>query len=53
VEALHQEAQAVEKLGLQPTEDVPGASFAGTDADREIRGQCRPETEDPRRPKEK
>jgi hypothetical protein len=51
VEALHQEAQAVGKLGLQPTEDVPGASFAGTDADRDIRGQCLPDTGDPRGPK--
>ena len=51
VEALHQEAQAVGKLGLHATEDVPGASFAGTDADRDIRGQCLPDTEDPRGPK--
>jgi hypothetical protein len=53
VAALHQEAQAVEKLGLRATEDVPGASFAGTDADRDIRGECLPDTEDPRGPKEK
>jgi len=53
VEALHQEAQAVEKLGLKVTEDVPGGSFAATDADRDIRGQCLPDTEDPRRSKGK
>jgi hypothetical protein len=49
-EALHQQAQAVEKLGLKVTEDVPGGSFAGTDADRDIRGQCLPDTIDPRGP---
>jgi hypothetical protein len=53
VEALHQQAQAVGKLGLQATEDVAGGSFAGTDADRNLRGQCLPDTEDPRGPKEK
>ena len=49
VEALHQQAQAVEKLGLKVTEDVPGGSFAGTDVDRDIRGKCLPETVDPRK----
>ena len=49
VEALRQQAQAVEKLGLKVTEDVPGGSFAGTDADRDIRGKCLPETVDPRK----
>jgi hypothetical protein len=53
MEALHQQAQAVEKLGLKVTEDGPGASFAGTDADRDIRGQCLPDTVDPREPKAK
>jgi hypothetical protein len=43
VEALHQQARAVEKLGLKVTR-----SFAGTDADRDIRGQCLPDTVDPR-----
>jgi len=43
VEALHQQARAVEKLGLKVT-----GSFAGTDADRDIRGQCLPDTVDPR-----
>jgi hypothetical protein len=53
MEALHQQAQAVEKLGLKITEDAPGGSFAATDADRDIRGQCLPDTEDPRGPKAK
>ena len=53
MEALHQQAQAVEKLGLKVTEDVAGGSFTGTDADRDIRGQCLPDTEDPRGPKGK
>jgi hypothetical protein len=53
VGALRQEAQAVEKLGLKVTEDVPGGSFAATDADRDIRGQCLPDTMDPRGPKGK
>ena len=52
-EAQHQQAQAVEKLGLKITEDAPGGSFAATDADRDIRGQCLPDTEDPRGPKGK
>jgi len=51
VGALHQEAQAVEKLGLKVTEDVSGGSFAGADADRDMRGQCLPDTVDPRGPK--
>jgi len=53
MEALHQQAQAVEKLGLKVTEDGPGGSFAGTDVDRDIRGQCLPDTIDPRDPKGK
>lgn len=53
MEALHQQAQAVEKLGLKVTEDGPGGSFAGTDADRDIRGQCLPDPLDPRGPKGK
>ena len=53
MEALHQQAQAVEKLGLKVTEDGPGGSFAGTDADRDIRGQCLPDTIDPRGPQGK
>jgi hypothetical protein len=51
MEALHQQAQAVEKLGLKVTEDAPDGSFAATDADRDIRGQCLPDTIDPRGPK--
>ena len=52
-EAMHQQAQAVEKTGLKVTEDVPGGLFAGTDSDRDIRGQCLPDTVDPRGPKGK
>jgi hypothetical protein len=53
VEALHQQAQAVQKVGLKVTEDVRDALFAGTDAERDIRGQCLPDTVDPRGPKGK
>ena len=53
VAAMHQQAQAVEKTGLKVTEDVPGGSFAGTDSDRDIRGQCLSDTVDPRGPKGK
>jgi hypothetical protein len=53
MEALHQQAQAVEKLGLQVTEDVPGGSFVATGADQDVRGQCLPDTDDPRKPKGK
>ena len=48
IEALHQQAQAVEKLGLKVTEDVAGGSFIATGADQDIRGQCLPDTIDPR-----
>ena len=51
VEALHPQAQAVEKLGLNVTEDVPGGSFLDTNLDRDIRGQCFPDTVDPHGPK--
>jgi len=44
--ALHQQAQAVEKLGLKVTE-TPGASFAATDTDRTFKGQCLAENADP------
>lgn len=40
---MHQEAQALEKMGLRVVED-PGASFDGTDADRTMRGRCLAET---------
>jgi hypothetical protein len=48
VAALHQEAVAVEKLGLKATEDVVGASFAASDTSRDVRGQCLPDDVDPR-----
>ncbi len=62
MEALHQQAQAVEKLGLKVveklglkvTEDAAAAgSFVATGADQDIRGQCLPDTDDPRGPKGK
>ena len=53
MEALHQQALAVQKLGLKVTEDGPGGSFAGSDADRDIRGQCLPDSVDPRVAKDK
>jgi hypothetical protein len=45
--ALHQQAVAVEKLGLKPSEDVVVGSFVATDPDREVRGQCLPGDEKP------
>jgi hypothetical protein len=45
--ALHQQAVAVEKLGLKPSEDVVVGSFFATDADREVRGQCLPADKKP------
>jgi hypothetical protein len=53
VGAMRQQAQAVEKAGLRVTEDVAGGSFVGADADRDMRGQCLPDTVDPRGPKGK
>ena len=52
-EALHQQAQAVEKLGLKVTEDATAGSFVATGAGQDIRGQCLPDTDDPRGPKGK
>jgi hypothetical protein len=45
--AMHQQAQALEKMGLRVAEE-PGASFNGADADRTMRGQCLAENVDPR-----
>ena len=45
--ALHQQAQAVETMGLKVTE-APGASFAAGDTDRTFKGQCLIENADPR-----
>jgi hypothetical protein len=53
MEAAHQQAQAVEKLGLKVTEDAAAGSFLATGADQDIRGQCLPDTDDPRGPKGK
>ena len=48
MEALHQQAQAGEKLGLKVTEDTAAGAFLATGADLDIRGQCLPDTDDPR-----
>jgi hypothetical protein len=53
IEALHQQTQAVEKLGLKVTEDTAAGSFLATGADQDIHGQCLPDTDDPRGPKGK
>jgi hypothetical protein len=53
MEALHQQTQAVETLGLKVTEDAPAGSFVATGAGQDIRGQCLPDTDDPRGPKGK
>ena len=45
--ALHQQAQAVEKLGLKVTE-TPAASFSAAAPDRTFTGQCLIENADPR-----
>ena len=47
VASLHQEAVAVEKLGLKTSEDVVAGSFVAVDADREVRRQCLPGNEKP------
>lgn len=51
VASLHQQAQAVEKLGLKVTEDVAAGSFTAMDGDRTVRGQCMLDTSDPRGPR--
>ena len=48
MEALHQQIQAVEKLGLKVSEDAAAGSFLATGADQDIRGQCLPATDAPR-----
>lgn len=53
MEALHQQALAVQKLGLKVSEDGAAGSFAGSDTERDIRGQCLPDSVDPRVAKEK
>jgi hypothetical protein len=53
MEALHQQAQAVEKLGLKVTEDATAGSFLATGADQDLRGQCLLDTDNPRGPKGK
>jgi hypothetical protein len=53
MEALHQQAQAVETLGLKVTEDAAAGSFLATGPEQDIRGQCLPDTDDPRGPKGK
>jgi len=45
--AMHQQAQALEKMGLRVFEEA-GVSFNGADADRTMRGQCLAESVDPR-----
>lgn len=45
--AMHQQAQALERVGLRISED-PGGSFSGADGDRAMRGQCLAEGVDPR-----
>jgi len=45
--AMHQQALALEKLGLRISEEA-GTSFTGADADRSMRGQCLAESVDPR-----
>src|SRR5260370_30614536 len=42
MEALHQQIQAVEKLGLKVSEDAAAGSFLATGADQDIRGHRRP-----------
>ena len=53
IEALHQQTQAVAKLGLKVPEDGAAGSFLATGADQDMRGQCLPDTDDPRGPKGK
>ena len=45
--AMHEQAQALEKMGLRVTE-APGSSFSGSDAERTMRGQCLADDVDPR-----
>lgn len=45
--AMHQQAQALEKMGLRVSEQ-PGVSFSGAAAERSMRGQCLAESVDPR-----
>ena len=47
----HDGAKFAEVMADLYHDDAPDGSFAATDADRDIRGQCLPDTIDPRGPK--
>jgi hypothetical protein len=49
--AMHQQAQAIDKRVLRVTQDMSGGSFMANAHGRVRRGQCLPDTVDPRGPK--
>ena len=53
VGAMHQQAKAIDKRVLKVTQDMSGGSFVANAHGQIHRGQCLPDTVDPRGPKGK
>ena len=53
VRAMHQQAKAIDKRVLKVTQDMSGGSFMANAHGQIHRGQCLPDTVDPRGPKGK
>jgi len=53
VGAMHQQAKAIDKLVLKVTQDMSGGSFMANAQGQIHRGQCLPDTVDPRGAKAK
>ena len=51
IEAMRQQAAAVDKRTLRVTQDTSGGSFTANARGRILRGQCLPDTVDPRGPR--
>ena len=51
IEAMHQQAKAIDKRVQKVTQDMSGGSFTANAHGRIRRGQCLPETVDPLGPK--
>ncbi len=50
---MHQQAKAIDKLVLKVTQDMSGGSIIANAHGQIYRGQCLPDTVDPRGPKGK
>ena len=48
ITAMHQQAKAIDKRALRVTQDMSGGSFMANAHGRILRGECLPDTVDPR-----